>query len=107
MAKISSLAAGVALALCLAGPAYAGDDTSKLERDMERMEEIAKRAAEQLIGSIQSIIGAVPQFEAPEVLDNGDIIIRRKNDDEAPPPAPREKDRRRPGDHDSGDVSNI
>ncbi len=84
----------------LAGPVAADDDGKSLERDMQRMEEIARQAAEQLIGSLQAMIGAVPQFEAPEILENGDIIIRRKDKD-ATPPAPKQREpRRRPGDND-------
>jgi hypothetical protein len=30
---------------------------------------------------------SIPQYEAPEILENGDIIIRRKN----PPPEPDQK----------------
>ncbi|MEQ9640107.1 MAG: hypothetical protein RIM84_08790 [Alphaproteobacteria bacterium] len=89
----------LAVLVALAGPAAADDGGKSLERDMKRVEEIARRAAEQLIGSIGAMIGAVPQFEAPEVLDNGDIIIRRKHDD-APPPEPQQKPRRRPGPND-------
>jgi hypothetical protein len=31
---------------------------------------------------------SIPQYEAPEILKNGDIIIRRKNPEPAPGPKP-------------------
>jgi hypothetical protein len=82
--------AALAVVAAFAGPAAA--DTGKLERDMQRMEEIARGAAEQFIGTFQKMIEQVPQYGVPEFLDNGDIIIRRKRDDapapehRAPPP---------------------
>ena len=35
--------------------------------------------------------GPVPEFEAPEVLPNGDIILRRKRDSDAPAAQPAPK----------------
>lgn len=46
-------------------------------------------AMRRILGIIDLLIQAIPQYEPPEVLDNGDIIIRRKRpgenrDDGAP-----------------------
>ena len=29
--------------------------------------------------ALDLVLKAIPQYEAPEILENGDIIIRRKN----------------------------
>jgi hypothetical protein len=74
--------AALALVVGFAGPAMAADRFERdLERDMQRMEEIARGAAEQFIGTVQEMIGRMPLYGVPEVLDNGDIIIRRKDRD--------------------------
>jgi hypothetical protein len=56
--------------------------------DMERKksaEELAREAGElagetirQMMQAMEAMIGSIPQYEAPEVLPNGDIILRRK-----------------------------
>ena len=51
--------------------------------------ELAVEGMERLLRAIELIIEMIPQYDAPEVLPNGDIIIRRKNpteprDDEEP-----------------------
>lgn len=35
-------------------------------------------AAGQIINGIRAIIQAIPQYQAPVMLENGDILIRRK-----------------------------
>ena len=37
-----------------------------------------EEAMRRILGIIDLLIQAVPQYEPPEMLDNGDIIIRRK-----------------------------
>ena len=41
-----------------------------------------------MLRAIELMIEMIPQYEVPEVLENGDIIIRRKN----PPPASDEEE---------------
>ena len=67
------LALGVALPL-LAGPATAQDKS-------EGLDETARRAIESLVEAMRSMVAKIPMYEAPEILDNGDIIIRRKRPD--------------------------
>jgi len=38
---------------------------------------MAEEAMDRLILALQLIIASIPQYELPEVLENGDIIIRR------------------------------
>lgn len=58
-----------------------GDDAGVREQ-MERAGESLKESLKTLMNLIQNVVKDVPQYEAPEILDNGDIIIRRKNPDE-------------------------
>ena len=57
----------VAVAWCLATPAAADDD----------LVPEATEALRGLLTLLEGIIESVPQYELPEVLENGDIIIRR------------------------------
>jgi len=50
-------------------------------KDAERL---AREAAERLVTTLRMLLQYVPQYEMPEVLDNGDIIIRRKHPEKSP-----------------------
>ncbi len=60
----------------------------------ERAEQALKEGAEKIMRALELILHAVPQYQMPEVLDNGDIIIRRRNPERpkhrGPSPRPRE-----------------
>lgn len=64
--------------------------SAKVQDPMQEFEEAAKGAAARIVEVLKGLLLAVPQYEAPEILDNGDIIIRRKQRPEAdearPPP---------------------
>jgi hypothetical protein len=51
--------------------------------------ELAREGMERMLRAIELMIEMIPQYELPEVMENGDIIIRRKNppteDDEEEP----------------------
>jgi len=66
------LAAAVALQL-LGAPALAesGNDTQS-----EALAQ-AEEAMRNILTALNLIIASIPQYEMPEVLENGDIIIRR------------------------------
>jgi hypothetical protein len=49
-------------------------------------EDLAREAIEQLLRALELMIDSIPQYELPEIQDNGDIIIRRKR--RAPRPEP-------------------
>ena len=55
--------------------------------ERERAEEMAKEAIEQLMRALELMIESIPQYELPEINEDGDIIIRRK----------RRKERETPG----------
>ena len=90
----------VFLGLMAAPPAAAQSDPGTEPRDL------LEEGTEKILRAFELFILAIPQYEAPEVLPNGDIIIRRKNPpdggfqergpaDPPPPPPPA----RRPEDN--------
>lgn len=73
------LAAGlIALAALTGIPAVADAQEKKSP------EELAGEGLQSLLQAMEMMLLAIPQYEAPYVNDNGDIIIRRKN----PPAGP-------------------
>ena len=93
------LSAPVAALLLAGAPAFAEDTPGKApeERSLgERLDEAVKdldAAMQDALRSVERLIEDVPGYEAPEVLPNGDIIIRKKRppgDEDAPSPQQRE-----------------
>ncbi len=90
------------LALVLSGPVavQAAGDSDKMSEDMERAqrraEQLWREGQEKILEGVETIIKAFPRYEAPEITEDGDVIIRRKPDPEdAPtdqPPARGEAD---------------
>jgi hypothetical protein len=73
------------LLLLLAPPAAAAEK--------ETPSEMAADALAKMIGALEQLIEAIPQYEKPEVTENGDIIIRRKRPNGPPRlPEPGAKD---------------
>jgi hypothetical protein len=78
------LAAVFALGLAMFGaPVAQAQDSTLDDVQQEAVEGIAK-----LLEALQMFVKSVPQFSAPEVLPNGDIIIRRIHPDKKPAPEP-------------------
>ena len=63
-----------------ASPALA-QETPLQDAQREAVEGIGK-----LLEALQMFVKSVPQYSAPEVLPNGDIIIRRVNPEKKPAP---------------------
>jgi hypothetical protein len=61
------------------GPALAAGE--------EEPGELAREGRERMLRAIELMIEMIPQYELPEVMENGDIIIRRKN-----PPAKEDEE---------------
>ncbi len=78
-----------ALLLLLATPAVA-QSTSDAER-------LAGEGVAKMLQALDLLLKTVPQYAAPEVQPNGDIIIRRLYPEDRPKPAPQEE-----GDDDLG-----
>ena len=88
---MSRLHLAAALALGVTGfgtsPALAEDST------LEGAQQQAVEGIGKLLQALQMFVKSVPQCSAPEVLPNGDIIIRRIHPENAPAPTPPEDDR--------------
>ena len=52
-----------------------------------RAEDMAREAIEQLMRALELMIDSIPQYEMPEIEENGDIIIRRKRRTPRPEPS--------------------
>lgn len=68
-------------------PAWAGEHAKPSEK--ETPSELFKEATRGILRALGLILQSIPQYETPEILDNGDIIIRRKH---PKPTLPPEKD---------------
>jgi hypothetical protein len=102
MNRLSTIPAAVALGLALAAapapaspvaaetPGAAPPESGVPQLDDEAAR-LAREAAEKLLQAFGLLIDSLPQYEAPELLPNGDIIIRRK-----PKPAPGSPGKTRP-----------
>ncbi len=53
----------------------------------EAPERIIEDGLKMILGAIQLILKSIPDYKAPEVLENGDIIIRRVQPHEKSPKA--------------------
>jgi len=69
------------LACTLAAPAHAQDSTQPTSEDAQKM---AVEGLSKLLQALDLFVKSVPQYSAPEVLPDGDIIIRRVHPDQAP-----------------------
>ncbi len=78
----------VCFALTLAGPppALAGEDTPPSDPDPGLDPgDMARDGIAQLMRALEAFIDMIPQYEMPEINEQGDIIIRRKHEPEVPP----------------------
>lgn len=55
-------------------------------------ESLAAEGIEKLMKALELFVGSLPIYEPPEILPNGDIIIRRVQPDGGPPVQDGEKD---------------
>jgi hypothetical protein len=82
---------GAALAILIAaGPTQAQKPTPK-DTMPEQAEKALIEGVQAILRALETMFKSVPQYEMPEVLENGDNIIRRK----------KPKDIKRPDDSDS------
>lgn len=68
----------LASTMALSAPAALADDETAPEPD-QNPAVLAEEAAEKLILALELMLMAIPQYAMPEIMDNGDIIIRRLN----------------------------
>ena len=65
------LAISLAFTLSISSVAYADEKRSP--------EVMIEEGTKMIFDALDLVLRAIPQYEAPEILENGDIIIRRKN----------------------------
>lgn len=53
-------------------------------------EQLLEDGAKRIVEAMRLLLMAIPQYEAPVVLENGDILIRRVPKEKPPAPASRE-----------------
>ncbi len=80
MSKMVSVIVTAAM-MSLSGTLALGADSKSAPDVRDRAEQAIKEGAEKIMRALELILLAVPQYQMPEVLDNGDIIIRRRNPD--------------------------
>ena len=79
---LATLLIGLAVATPAALARAADQPAQESPRDM--LEDATRKA----LKAFELMLKAIPQYESPEILDNGDIIIRRKKTKpETPAPA--------------------
>ena len=87
MKRNLSIPALALFAFFMVGPAVSADlfktQTSPSQR--EAPERMIEEGMKMILGAIQLIIESIPEYKAPEVLENGDIIIRRVQPHEKSP----------------------
>ena len=47
-------------------------------------ESLAREGIQKVLDALELFLGSIPQYSSPEVLENGDIIIRRKHNKTVP-----------------------
>ncbi|MGB0749965.1 MAG: hypothetical protein ACPGO3_14580 [Magnetospiraceae bacterium] len=76
------------LAVGLLGAAITGAPSvttaSELDDQLEETERQIEQAARALMMTLEVLLGSIPQYEAPVILPNGDILIRRKRPEAEP-----------------------
>jgi hypothetical protein len=72
-----TLVFAAAIALCMPAAAMAQEEKSPGEHLDQMVQDV--------LDAVGMVIRMVPQYEMPEVLPNGDIIIRRVQPEEPPP----------------------
>jgi hypothetical protein len=82
--KLWLTAIGLAAALALATPAVADEPPAD-----EGPGELARDGIQRLMQALEAFIDMIPQYEMPEINENGDIIIRRKREAS---PAPQDEE---------------
>lgn len=83
MSRISSLRAAAVAGAILAGTLSAAQAQESTLQDAQKQ---AVEGIGKLLEALQMFVKSVPQYAAPEVLPNGDIIIRRVKPDQTPAP---------------------
>ncbi len=63
----------------------APETRERAEELAREAEQLARESAEQIIRSLELLLKSIPQYDLPEITEDGDIIIRRRRPDELAP----------------------
>jgi len=77
------------LAPALVALLLVGQANPSLAADDKDAGDLAVEGLTRLMDALKLFVDAIPQYEAPEILENGDIIIRKKNKDSEDEEAPK------------------
>ena len=78
MKRCKSLISLIIISIFLAGANPSAPASAEEHDERGRAEEMAREAIEQLMRALELMIQSIPQYEMPEINEDGDIIIRRK-----------------------------
>ncbi len=77
---LTPLSLAVSAFLLVAYPVAA---SAQQESQEDEPGELAREGIERMMRALELFIDMIPQYEMPELDDNGDIIIRRKRESES------------------------
>ncbi len=80
------------LALSILAAPVVGANADSLQDNTTEAQRLADEALAKMMKALDLLITAVPRYAAPEVLPNGDIIIRRLDPQEEGDEEPTETD---------------
>ncbi len=86
MKRCNALISVIFLLAFLAGAGVPTTLRAAEDDERGRAEDMARGAIEQLMRALELMIDSIPQYELPEIQENGDIIIRRKRRTPRPEP---------------------
>ena len=86
MKRCNALISVIFLSVFLAGTGVPTTLRAAEDDERSRAEDMARGAIEQLMRALELMIDSIPQYELPEIQENGDIIIRRKRRTPRPEP---------------------
>ena len=92
MKRCNALISVIFLLAFLAGAGVPTTLRAAEDDERGRAEDMARGAIEQLMRALELMIDSIPQYELPEVNEDGDIIIRRKRRKERETPGEPEVD---------------
>lgn len=79
MSRATAMAACFVLCVGAGAGAASGQDTERPPAAPERpAEPFLDGIVDQLLSTLRGLLQAIPQYEMPQIDENGDIIIRRK-----------------------------
>ena len=85
MARLSSHLVGATIAILVAAGPIEAQQPAPHGSTREQTEKTLKQGIEMILRALETMFLSIPQYEAPEVLENGDIILRRKRPEENKP----------------------